>query len=162
MGATAGNKAGRCKSTFETPMEDVLQGKNKSVSLKSPHIGFALLLNNFASILLERVQSMRSLYANPAFILSAEDVKNFFSELRHDTIIKSVHWLIETCRHLSHRRLKHDRISIYMKEKGRDHYGYSNDDQSRTLTFPTIIEIVEFGLNNVTFVVNGVVYKQVI
>lgn len=88
------------------------------------------------------------------------DIKNMYTEMKHKSIMNSVYWCISVCTSSRH----HDRIAITRSKisKYPTHWGRSFNNSTHTeIMIQTIIDIIEYDMNNVIFTLGNVLLTQV-
>ena len=89
------------------------------------------------------------------------DIKNMYTELPHDVIVKSIHFMFHKIKLLRKYR-KYRKISIPRSKHGKAFFGYSQNYRTYiTLSFNEIISISTFDINNVYFTSLGQVLHQI-
>jgi hypothetical protein len=89
------------------------------------------------------------------------DIKNMYTEIKHESIMKAVYWCIGICTNSRNR----ERIAICKnkhKSKYPTHWGRSYNSHTHTeITIKTIIDIIEYDMNNVIFTLGNIFLRQI-
>ena len=131
-----------------------------------------LLLNNeeLQHFTLPRTQDFISKYLipfkdkystldKPYEILSLSyDVKNMYTELPHDMIIQSLHWVLDSSSKTRFGR--HKRVNLL--KTGRNGVRFQRSGGTFSLSFNQLLEFASFDLNNVFFTLGSTILKQII
>ena len=85
------------------------------------------------------------------------DVKNMYTELPHDMIIKSLHWILDSS--AKTRFGRHKRVNLL--KTGRKGVHFQRSGGTFSLTFKQLLEFAEFDLKNVFFTLGNSILKQI-
>ena len=88
------------------------------------------------------------------------DIKNMYTEMKHPSIMKAVHWLVS----ISNKVRGHDRLAVkrIKNAKYNTHWGRSYNKNTHTELFiSNMIQIIEYDMNNVIFTLGNVILQQI-
>jgi hypothetical protein len=94
----------------------------------------------------------------PDVLALAGDIKNMYTELPHDHILKAVKWVLQ---HVEQKRRK--TINVTMRGRGGARIGVSrNNEKTKSVTFTTeeLLKIIEFDLQNAYFTAGDILMRQ--
>ena len=115
------------------------------------------LVNDVDSI---RQQLMSTYQTNTKIMMFCADIKNMYTELPHDIIIKSIQFMFHNIQQLRKYR-KYRKISVPRTKHDKAFFGYSQNYRSFiNLSFKDIISITTFDIRSVYFTSLGKILHQ--
>ena len=107
-----------------------------------------------------RRQLVSTYQSNTKLMMFCADIKNMYTELPQDIIIKSIQFMFHNIKQLRKYR-KYRKISIPRSKQGKAFFGYSQNYRSFiTLSFQDIINITTFDIRSVYFTSLGTILHQ--
>ena len=124
---------------------------------------FALLKINELVSKVNGIQShLIHQFQHPALLIASMDIKNMYTNLSHQSIRRSIQWLIEVGRDDRRRSIHYNTISIHRRKRSDVHFGRNyNNIAYVTINVTTLLDVVDFDLNQCIFTIGDIISKQV-
>ena len=107
------------------------------------------------------IENLESSHPDAYISTYAGDVKQLFTELPHDEIIKSMEWAIHMLRKTKLGRCKNS-VTINLSDKSGSRIGPNYDDDNIVkISFEDMLSIAIFDMENAFFEINGEILRQI-
>jgi hypothetical protein len=115
-------------------------------------------LKQHIHILQQKISNLKSTNNIYELLSLSYDVKNMYTELPHNQIMNSIHWIIDQTKLTKFGR--HNRIHI--QKSGRNGVTFQRSGGSFPITFDQLLMFAQFDLDNVFFTLGKNILKQII